>query len=113
MIKLIATTDLHQHPAKWKLLVPAIVEQKPDIVLIAGDILPKYDGFLKQREFFSELRRLLTEVRDEVGSPLTCCPTQKQCLSCAALPTPMVNTRCVLSWVGQNRPRRVELKPAI
>ena len=68
MTKLIATTDLHQHPAKWELLVSALVEQKPDTVLIAGDLLPKYDGFAKQREFFPELRRLLTKVRDDAGA---------------------------------------------
>ena len=70
MTKLIATADLHQHPAKWELLVSAIVEQKPDTVLIAGDLLPKYDGFAKQREFFPELRRLLTTVRDDAGAPV-------------------------------------------
>lgn len=68
MTKLIATTDLHQHPAKWKLLVSAIIEQKPDAVLIAGDLLPKHDGFAKQREFFPELRGLLTRVRDATGA---------------------------------------------
>ena len=41
MTKVIATADLHQHPAKWELLVSAIVEQKPDTVLIAGDLPPK------------------------------------------------------------------------
>lgn len=68
MTKLIATTDLHQHSAKWELLVSAIVEKKPDTVLIAGDLLPKYGGFLEQREFFPELRKLLARVRDEAGS---------------------------------------------
>jgi Icc-related predicted phosphoesterase len=68
MTKLIVTTDLHQHPTKWGLLVAAVVEQKPDMVLIAGDILPKYGGFAKQREFFPELRDLLARVRDEAGS---------------------------------------------
>ncbi len=68
MTRLIATTDLHQHPAKWKLLASAIIEQKPDVVLIAGDLLPKYDGFVKQREYFPELRRLLTKVRDDAGA---------------------------------------------
>ena len=43
----------------------AVVDQKPDVVLIAGDILPKDDGFAKQREFFPELRGLLVRVRDE------------------------------------------------
>ncbi len=68
MTKLIATADLHQHPTKWNLLVSAVVEQKPDMVLIAGDLLPKCGGFEAQREFFPELRRLLARVRDEAGA---------------------------------------------
>jgi len=35
MTTFIAAADLHQHPAKWGLLVAAVVEQKPDLVLIA------------------------------------------------------------------------------
>ena len=68
MTTLIATADLHQHPAKWELLVAAVAEQNPDMVLIAGDILPKYDGLAMQREFFPELRGLLERIRDEAGS---------------------------------------------
>jgi len=64
MTSLMATADLHQHPRKWKLLVQAVADQEPDTVLIAGDLLPKYDGFAKQREFFPELRGLLTRIKD-------------------------------------------------
>jgi Icc-related predicted phosphoesterase len=68
MTTLIATADLHQHPSKWELLVAAVIEQKPDVVLIAGDLLPKYGGFEMQREFFPELRGLLTRIRDEASA---------------------------------------------
>ncbi len=68
MTRIIATTDLHQHPAKWRHLVTAVVEHKPDVVLIAGDILPKLGGFAAQREFFPELRALLTEIRNNADS---------------------------------------------
>ena len=68
MTKIIATADLHQHPSKWELLVEAVVEQRPDVVLIAGDLLPKYGGFGMQREFFPELRGLLARVRDETSA---------------------------------------------
>jgi len=48
MRRLLLTADLHQHPAKWKLLVKATLQEKPDAVLIAGDILPKHGGFGRQ-----------------------------------------------------------------
>ena len=65
MNKLLISTDLHQHPAKWKLLVKAVLTEKPDNVLIAGDILPKDGGFSMQRRFFPELRRLLASLRGQ------------------------------------------------
>lgn len=68
MTKIIATSDLHQHPAKWELLVEDVVALKPDTVLIAGDILPKYDGFVNQRTFFPDLRRLLAKIRGDAGA---------------------------------------------
>ena len=68
MRRLLLTADLHQHPAKWKLLVKATLQEKPDAVLIAGDILPKHGGFGQQRHFFPRLRRLLTALRDQAGA---------------------------------------------
>jgi uncharacterized protein len=62
--------------------VESVAEQKPDTVLIAGDILPKHDGLAKQREFFPELRGLLTRVRDKAGSRvlLYLCNDDAHCL---------------------------------
>ncbi len=61
MFKLLITTDLHQHPSKWSLLVKAVDAERPDFVLVAGDILPKYDGFGPQRAFFPKLRGMLDQ----------------------------------------------------
>ena len=68
MDRLLIATDLHQHPAKWELLVEATLRERPDTVLIPGDILPKHGGFDGQRRFFPRLRRLLTVMRDQTGA---------------------------------------------
>jgi len=66
MHRLLITTDLHQHPAKWQKLVTAAAEEQPELILIPGDILPKQGGFAMQRQFFPRLRGLLVGLRDEV-----------------------------------------------
>jgi Icc-related predicted phosphoesterase len=68
MISVLITTDLHQHPAKWRTLADAIVKGRPTFVLIAGDILPKYNGFEEQAQFFPWLRECLTGIRDQTGA---------------------------------------------
>lgn len=68
MRHLLITTDLHQHPSKWNLLAKAATDERPQFVLIAGDILPKDGGFSRQRQFFPYLRELLTDMRDETGA---------------------------------------------
>ena len=68
MHHLLITTDLHQHPAKWTLLAKAAAEERPQFVLIAGDILPKAGGISRQGEFIPFLRELLTDIRDQTGA---------------------------------------------
>ena len=68
MHHLLITTDLHQHPSKWNLLAKAATEERPQFVLIAGDILPKDGGFSRQRQFLPYLRELLTDVRDQTNA---------------------------------------------
>ena len=68
MHHLLITTDLHQHPAKWNLLAKAAAKERPQFVLIAGDILPKDRGISRQGEFFPYLRELLTGIRDQTGA---------------------------------------------
>ncbi len=68
MHHLLITTDLHQHPSKWNQLATAVTEERPQFVLIAGDILPKDGGFSRQRQFFPYLRELLTDLRDQTNA---------------------------------------------
>lgn len=68
MKRLLITTDLHQRREKWDLLVKAAADEKPAFLLIAGDILPKDGGFVRQRQFFPRLRSLLTALRDQSGA---------------------------------------------
>jgi Icc-related predicted phosphoesterase len=68
MHRLLVTSDLHQHRTKWAKLVAVALEERPVFVLVAGDILPKYDGFGRQRQFFPRLREHLTAIRDGSGA---------------------------------------------
>jgi len=68
MARMLITTDLHQHRYKWDKLVETAAELRPDFVLIAGDILPKYGGIPMQRHFFPQLRELLGAVQDDTGA---------------------------------------------
>lgn len=68
MRRFLITADLHQHPSKWDKLVETTAEQRPDFVLIAGDILPKCGGIPAQKLFFPRLRELLGAVRNDIGA---------------------------------------------
>jgi Icc-related predicted phosphoesterase len=68
MTKLLLTTDLHQHIPKWPALVKAASQERPDFVLIAGDLLPKDDGFEGQRNFFTDLRRHFAAIKSDTGA---------------------------------------------
>jgi len=49
-------TDIHYGENKWQLLVQAVKEHKPDLVAIAGDLLPKDQGTLGQVSYLPGLR---------------------------------------------------------
>jgi Icc-related predicted phosphoesterase len=68
MHHLLITTDLHQHRGKWDVLIKTVEEERPEFVLIAGDILPKYGDFGQQRQFFRRLRNMLNTMRDQTGA---------------------------------------------
>lgn len=68
MHRLLVTSDLHQHRTKWAKLVAAALAERPEFVLVAGDILPKDGGFARQRQFFPRLREHLTAIRDGSGA---------------------------------------------
>ena len=61
--RVLLTSDIHQHIAKWEQLASTVEEEKADFVLIAGDLLPKTGGFKGQRDFFPRLRRNLEQMR--------------------------------------------------
>ena len=61
--RFIITSDLHQHPAKWRDLVRVVQHERPRFVLIAGDLLPKNGGFNGQRTFFPALADYLGAMR--------------------------------------------------
>ncbi len=68
MQRLLMTTDLHQFRGKWEALIEAAERERPAVVLIAGDILPKDGGISRQREFFPQLRKMLLAIRDRSGA---------------------------------------------
>jgi Icc-related predicted phosphoesterase len=65
---LLITTDLHQHPAKWNLLAKAAAEERPQFVLITGDILPNGGGIARQGAFFPYLREVLIGIQNQSGA---------------------------------------------
>jgi Icc-related predicted phosphoesterase len=68
-MKLILTSDLHQHIEKWSELVAAIRRDKPRFVLIAGDLLPKVEPIKQQGDFFPEMSRCFQAMK-QIG-PVT------------------------------------------
>lgn len=62
-MKCMVLADLHQSENKWRLLVQAIREQKPDIVAVAGDLLPKERGILAQGSYVSHIRQYASEIQ--------------------------------------------------
>jgi Icc-related predicted phosphoesterase len=65
-LRLLITSDLHQHIPKWQDLCKVVCESKPDFVLVCGDLLPK-SGLAEQKSFFEELRRYFSEMRRAAG----------------------------------------------
>ena len=58
------TADLHQYIPKWTQLMDAVQRDRPQFVLIAGDLLPKTGGFKGQRDFFPKLALHLQTMRE-------------------------------------------------
>ena len=63
-MKLMALSDIHQMSSKWKLLVKEAKEKKPDVVAIAGDILPKDRGIPEQLNFRDSLFKYAQALKD-------------------------------------------------
>jgi Icc-related predicted phosphoesterase len=68
-MKIIATSDVHQMISKWKELVEICKKEKPDVVAIAGDLMPKDNGILAQLSFIKPLRKYAEQIK-EVGSQI-------------------------------------------
>lgn len=63
-MKVIALADVHQSEQHWERLVEAVCDQKPDLVLIAGDLLPKYDGILPQVNYIARIKDYSRAIKD-------------------------------------------------
>ncbi len=63
-MKVIALADVHQSKNHWKMLEKAVREIRPDLVLIAGDLLPKYDGILAQLSFVPQLKEHAGKIKN-------------------------------------------------
>lgn len=68
-MKVLAMADVHQSERHWEMLVKAVEKEKPDLVLIAGDLLPKYEGILAQvlfvhcfKDYASAIRAMRAEL---------------------------------------------------
>jgi len=72
-MKVLALADLHQSAGKWMQLVQAVREFKPDVVAVAGDLLPKDNGILAQGGFMPYLREC-AEMIGDAGSELVLIP---------------------------------------
>jgi len=68
-MKFMCLADLHENKKKWQQLVGEVEKQNPDIVVVAGDLIPKEDGILNQLSLFPEFKRHASSIR-ETGAEL-------------------------------------------
>jgi len=68
-MKILAISDIHQMISKWEKLVEVCKKRKPDIVAIAGDLLPKEEGIRKQLPFIDSLKEYAKKING-VGSKI-------------------------------------------
>jgi len=72
-LKVLALADLHQSAAKWLQLVETVRAVKPDVVAVAGDLLPKENGILAQAGFVPYVREC-AEMIGDAGAELVVIP---------------------------------------
>ena len=63
-MKILATNDVHQMISKWKGLVKACKKEKPDVVAIGGDLLPKDTYITGQMPFLHHLKKYATQMKE-------------------------------------------------
>lgn len=64
-MKILATNDIHQAGYKWKEVVKACKEEKPDVLVVAGDLFPNDYGILEQFDFVKHLKKYAQQIKDE------------------------------------------------
>jgi len=57
IVKVLALADVHQSEEHWIMLEEAVKKEKPAVVAIAGDLLPKHDGIMAQVDFGPRLKK--------------------------------------------------------
>ncbi len=69
-MKLIALAGIRHSEKSWDHLVDAFRQQKPDLVAIADDLVPKGSGILGQFDDLPHVKRVLTHFNCYVFSKL-------------------------------------------
>ena len=64
-MKLMALSDIHHRRQKWWQLVDHVRQHKPDVVAIAGDLLPKDSGIPEQLTFLNDLISKCEDIKNE------------------------------------------------
>lgn len=59
-----ALADVHQSEQHWEFLLKAVNKEKPELILIAGDLLPKYDGILPQVKYIPRIKDYCRSIKD-------------------------------------------------
>ena len=62
-MKMLGTADLHVHSKKWDNLRSTCEALEPEIVLVAGDLLPKMDGIKGELRFLPSMKKRLKEFK--------------------------------------------------
>jgi len=62
-MKILAVTDVHQMISKWKKVVKACAEEKPDVLAISGDLFPKDTYITGQLPFMKHLQKYAAQIK--------------------------------------------------
>ena len=63
-MNILALSDIHQYDDKWKKLLDVVENQKPDMVIIGGDLYPKSNGIRSHVNFIPSLRKYAKKIRN-------------------------------------------------
>jgi len=63
-MKILATSDIHQAPSKWKDLIKVCQTNPFDIIIIAGDLFPKDTRITDQAQFFPKIIKYAKKIKD-------------------------------------------------